>query len=161
MRSFTSGYSSYFPTPYGYNITSGNTNQNNPYDAAGRVYGQNYFGSTFVVAIVSSTNATPIVLTVASTTGIFALGDAVFVQGHATNTAANNTPSNPVWKVSAIGAGTLTLQTPAGANSVGNGVGGATGVVYNTTRFGRSPVIAYRHGRRVGFLPTFGQTNGT
>lgn len=70
------------------------------------------------VAIVSSTNATPIVVTTAA--GTFAVGDSVTVAGHATNTNANGN-----WRVSATnGTTTVTLE-----GSVGNGVGGATGTV--------------------------------
>jgi len=155
MRSFTLGYSNYFPSPY-YAITTGNTAQAaRAYDLAGRRYGAVYFGSTFVVALVSSTNASPIVLTVASTAG-FASGDSVIVGGHAVNTAANNTPSNPTWTLGTVTATEMTLT-----GSVGNGVGGATGVVYNTTRFNRSPVIPGRAGFRGIVIPTFGQPNGT
>lgn len=71
------------------------------------------------VAIVSSTDATPIVLT--TTTHGFAVGDAVNVAGHLTNTNANGT-----FTISAKGATTLTLQSTAGT---GGGAGGATGTV--------------------------------
>jgi hypothetical protein len=156
MRSFALGYSSYFPNPY-YAITTGNTQQAaKAYDLAGRGYGALYFGAAFVVAIVSSTNASPIVITVASTTGIFASGDSVIVAGHTVNTAANNTPSNPTWTL-----GTVTGTTVALTGSTGNGVGGATGVIYNTTRFNRSPIIPARLAGHARLLPTFGQPNGT
>lgn len=70
------------------------------------------------VNISSSTNATPIVLTVGAGHGFLA-GDDVTVTGHATNTGANGR-----WIVQAVGATTITL-----AGSVGNGVGGATGTI--------------------------------
>lgn len=70
------------------------------------------------VAISSSTNATPIVLTVASHP--FAVGDWVCVDNHATNSNANGW-----WKVSAQTATTITLS-----GSTGNGVGGASGRIY-------------------------------
>jgi hypothetical protein len=69
-------------------------------------------------AIESSTNATPIEVTM--TAHAFVTGDEVFIAGHTTNTQANG-----VWTVTKTGANTLTLD-----GSVGNGVGGATGTVY-------------------------------
>jgi hypothetical protein len=68
------------------------------------------------VAITSSTNATPIVVT---TTGVHGCSpdDHVAIYSHLVNTAANG-----VWRVLTPTATTLTLVT-----SVGNGVGGATG----------------------------------
>lgn len=69
-------------------------------------------------AILSSTNATPIVLTTSVNHSVQTT-DRVCVGGHATNTAANGD-----WAVSAVGAATITLT-----GSVGNGVGGATGTV--------------------------------
>ncbi len=83
-------------------------------------------------AIVSSTNATPIVITLSSgnyTTMAPAVGDTVIVNGHTTNTNANG-----VWAISAVnGSTTITLQDAAGNNSVGNGVGGASGTVRKAT----------------------------
>ena len=70
------------------------------------------------VSITSSTNASPIVLTIGA--HLFKVGQQVVVSGHATNTNANGT-----WTVSAIGGTTITLM-----GSTGNGVGGATGSVY-------------------------------
>lgn len=78
-----------------------------------------------VKQIVSSTNATPIVIT--STAHGFANGDLVFIDGHATNTAANG-----FWKIANQAANTFELTNPvSGANAVGNGVGGATGYCVN------------------------------
>lgn len=81
-------------------------------------------------AISSSTNATPIVLTLSS--GNYSLlnpavGDTVSVIGHATNTNANG-----VWKVSAIDNVNfkVTLVNADGTNSVGNGTGSA-GTIQN------------------------------
>lgn len=75
-------------------------------------------------AIVSSTNATPIVVALASGHG-FVVGEHVTIAGHATNTNANAD-----WIVSAKDATHITLVNEStGANSVGNGVGGATGTV--------------------------------
>ena len=83
-------------------------------------------------AIVSSTNATPIVITLSSgnyTTLAPAVGDTVIINGHTTNTNANG-----VWTISAVnGSTTITLQDAAGNNSVGNGVGGASGTVRKAT----------------------------
>jgi hypothetical protein len=79
-------------------------------------------------AIVSSSNATPIVLTLsgANYTALApAVGDTVIVANHTVNTNANG-----VWTLSAVnGSTTVTLQDALGGNSVGNGVGGATGTV--------------------------------
>ena len=83
------------------------------------------------VTINSSTNATPIVLTLNSanyTTLGAAVGDTVVVTGHTTNTNANGT-----WKVSAVdgGAYTVTIVNADGTNSVGNGVGSTSGTIRN------------------------------
>lgn len=79
-------------------------------------------------AIVSSTNATPIVITLsgANYTALApAVGDTLIVNGHTTNTKANG-----VWKISAVnGSTTVTIVNADGTNSVGNGVGGASGTV--------------------------------
>lgn len=80
-------------------------------------------------AIVSSTNATPIVVTLSSgnyTLLAPAVGDTIIVNGHTTNTKANG-----VWNISAVDGTnhTVTLQNADGTNSVGNGVGGASGTV--------------------------------
>lgn len=91
--------------------------------------------STNNLAIASSTNASPIVITCSGTVPAgWAVGHKVVVRGHTTNTAANGT-----WIISAIttgASGTVTLQTvaPQGGtqlNSTGNGVGGATGNIIN------------------------------
>lgn len=79
--------------------------------------------------IVSSTNATPIVITLsdASWTAMApAVGDTVIVNGHTTNTKANG-----VWELSAVSdvSNTITLVNADASNSVGNGVGGASGTV--------------------------------
>lgn len=71
--------------------------------------------ATASVAITSSTNATPIVIT--KTAHGFTNGTAVQVSGHTTNTAANGQ-----WIVANVSANTYEL-----AGSVGNGIGGATG----------------------------------
>lgn len=71
-----------------------------------------------ISAIAASTNAAPIVLTVAAGHGI-AVGDLLCVDNHAVNTNANGW-----WIVQAVAVNAITLQ-----GSVGNGVGGATGNV--------------------------------
>jgi len=71
------------------------------------------------IAISSSTNATPIVVTTGSAHG-FSPGDTVVVENHAVNTNANGR-----WVVLATPTGT----TFSLAGSTGNGVGGATGYV--------------------------------
>jgi hypothetical protein len=79
--------------------------------------------------ISSSTNATPIVVTTAVAHG-FTNGDIVYIDGHATNTAANG-----VWAITAASGSVFSLTDPiTGANSVGNGVGGATGYSVNMGR---------------------------
>ena len=66
--------------------------------------------------VTNATNATPIVISVA---GTWAVGDSVYVSGVTGNTAANG-----FWRVSAIGAGTITLL-----NSEGNGAWVSGGTV--------------------------------
>ena len=75
-------------------------------------------------SITSSTNATPIAVTV--TAHGYSTGDTVVITSHFTNTNANGT-----WEITSTGANTFTLD-----GSVGNGVGGATGTVRlrNNTR---------------------------
>lgn len=76
---------------------------------------------TAIKAIASSTNATPIVVT--ATSHGFTNGDLVFIDGHATNTAANG-----FWKIANVATNTFELTNPVlSTNAVGNGVGGATG----------------------------------
>lgn len=73
------------------------------------------------VAIVSSTNATPSVVT--ATAHGLSVGQRVLIQGHATNTAING-----IFQVTAVATNTFTLGDEiTGANVAGNGVGGATG----------------------------------
>lgn len=85
--------------------------------------------------IVSSTNATPIVLTV--TSHGYSNGDIINVWSHNTNTNANNT-----WKVANVTTNTLEL-----VGSVGNGVGGATGTVANFTN--KSIVLATAQNKKI------------
>lgn len=66
-------------------------------------------------SITSSTNATPIAVTI--TSHGYATGDTVIIAGHTTNTNANGT-----WEITSTGANTFTLDS-----STGNGVGGASG----------------------------------
>lgn len=72
-------------------------------------------GKGTAVAIVSSTNATPIVMTTA--THNYVTGQVVTIASHLVNTAANGT-----WKVTVLSATTFSLD-----GSVGVGVGAATG----------------------------------
>lgn len=65
--------------------------------------------------IVSSTNATPIVVTI--TGHGYANGDTLVITGHTTNTNANGT-----WEIANVAADTFEL-----VGSTGNGVGGASG----------------------------------
>jgi hypothetical protein len=68
--------------------------------------------------ITSSTNTTPIRIT--KTAHGLATGTAVYITAHTTNTAANGS-----WTITKITNDTFDLD-----NSVGNGIGGATGTVY-------------------------------
>lgn len=70
--------------------------------------------------ISGATNATPIVIT----TGTHGLttGDEVTIQGVGGNTAANNTSTNPRWKVTVLTGTTFSLQNPVtGSDVAGNG----------------------------------------
>lgn len=69
------------------------------------------------LSIVSSTNASPIVVTTAANT--FQTGDTVEIEGHTTNTNANG-----LWTITVTSTTTFALN-----GSTGNGVGGATGYV--------------------------------
>jgi len=76
--------------------------------------------------ISSSTNATPIVVTTSAAHG-FTNGDLVYIADHTTNTCANG-----IWAITAASGSVFSLTNPvSGANSVGNGVGGATGYAVN------------------------------
>jgi hypothetical protein len=85
--------------------------------------GDSFYTSRAILAlgsttnIVSSTNASPIVVT--ATAHGLAAGDKVVVASHTTNTNANGT-----WVIGTVAANTLSLL-----GSTGNGVGGATGTV--------------------------------
>ncbi len=72
------------------------------------------------VALVSSTDATPIVITVGAGHGFLA-GDKLVVAGHTTNVGANGT-----WVAGTVGATTIVLTGSVGS---GAGAGGATGTV--------------------------------
>lgn len=84
------------------------------------------------VSITSSTNASPSVITRA--VHGFLTGDRIFITGHTTNTAIDNTPTNPTWIVVRIDANNLSLTSEAGVavNGAG-GAGGATGNMYQCT----------------------------
>lgn len=75
------------------------------------------------VAVTSSTDATPIVVT--ATAHGFATGDLVMIFGHTTNIAANG-----IFRVTTLSANTFSLQDyQTGANIVGSGAGaGSSGV---------------------------------
>lgn len=91
--------------------------------AGASVIAQNFIqnnnaASNAAKAITSSTDATPIVLTVASGHGVVA-NDPVTVSGHLVNVAANGT-----FIAASVTATTITLQGSVGS---GAGAGGATG----------------------------------
>lgn len=73
------------------------------------------------VAIASSTNATPIVVTTAAP-HLLETGMVTVIANHLVNTAANGR-----WKANVLSSTTFQLKTLAGANSVGNGIGAGTG----------------------------------
>lgn len=81
------------------------------------------FNAITPVAVTSSTDATPIVVT--ATAHGFVTGDRVLIYGHTTNVAANG-----IFKVTKITANTFSLQDEfTGANVAGSGAGaGASGV---------------------------------
>lgn len=81
------------------------------------------------VAITSSTDATPIVIT--ATSHSLVTGDTVFISGHTTNVAANG-----FRRVTVVTANTFQLQDPyTGANIAGSGAGaGASGVVMKSAK---------------------------
>lgn len=82
------------------------------------------FDAATPIAITSSTDATPIVVT--ATSHGFVTGDTVLIFGHTTNVAANG-----IYKVTRITANTFSLQNRnTGANIAGSGAGagGATGI---------------------------------
>lgn len=86
--------------------------------------------SNLVKAITGATNASPIVLTVGSTTG-WNVGDLVVVRGVGGNTAANGT-----FRISALSGTTITLQTvapPGGTqiNTTGNAAYTSGGTIIN------------------------------
>lgn len=97
------------------------------------------------MAIVSSTNATPIQMTV--TGHGYANGDTVTIAGHTVNTAANGT-----WVIAGATANTFTLN-----NSVGVGVGGATGTVAkgNRMRVGMDATFPSLAGQVMTWQSTF------
>ncbi len=73
-----------------------------------------------VVAIASSTNASPIEITTSGAHGL-STGDKVTINGHTTNTSANGS-----WTIIKVDATKFTLT-----DSVGVGIGGASGCVAN------------------------------
>jgi hypothetical protein len=81
--------------------------------------GPSYTGSSSEIAIQSSTNASPIVIT--SAAHGLVTGDTVEISGHTINTFANG-----MWEVTRLTDDTYSLD-----GSTGNGVGGATGVGRN------------------------------
>lgn len=84
------------------------------------------FSAVTPIAITSSTDASPIVMTV--TAHGFSTGDQVAIFGHTTNTNANG-----IWQVTKVSANTfsLTLNIKSGVISAaqGAGAGGASGIV--------------------------------
>lgn len=87
----------------------------------------NIYDAVAPLAITSSTNATPVVVTKASH-GLVT-GDVIVVIGHATNTNANG-----IWMVEVVTSSTFKLLELNGDNSVGNGTGGGTGIFYKAPK---------------------------
>lgn len=83
------------------------------------------------VPITSSTNASPSVVT--RVAHGYITDDRVYIVGHTVNTALNNTPTNPTWRVVRLTADTYSLKAEDGTAVNGNGVGGATGNAYKCT----------------------------
>lgn len=79
--------------------------------------GQKFNDSTASISLTSASNASPIVIVTATNHGLVS-GNQVYITGVATNTAANNTGSNPNWTITYINATSFSLD-----NSTGNGVG--------------------------------------
>src|SRR5881394_2818289 len=79
------------------------------------------FNTGTTMSIVSSTNATPIVVTVADTTALGAASDTVevFIAGHLVNTRGNG-----IYTITVIDGTTFSIPV------AGNGVGAGTGTVY-------------------------------
>lgn len=75
------------------------------------------------ISITSSTDATPIEITTGSAHG-FETGDIVTIEGHTTNTAANNTNSNRYWAVTKVDSTKFTLDGSAGSGA-GAGASGS------------------------------------
>lgn len=79
-------------------------------------------GRPAAVAISSSTNATPIVITTSAAHGLVT-GDYVNIVNHTVNTNANG-----VWKVGTVGSSTtFQILQMDGTNTTGNGIGGPSG----------------------------------
>lgn len=94
-------------------------------------YEQTILNAVTPVAITSSTDATPIVIT--ATTHGLVTGDRVFIQGHTTNIAANG-----IFKVTKLTANTFSLQDEfTGADVAGSGGGAGS----NTGFCMKAPVI--------------------
>lgn len=79
--------------------------------------GQKFNDSTAAITLTSASNASPIVIVTATNHGLVS-GNQVYITGVATNTAANNTGSNPNWTITYISATSFSLD-----NSTGNGSG--------------------------------------
>ena len=79
--------------------------------------GQKFNDSTAAISLTSASNASPIVIVTATNHGLVS-GNQVYITGVATNTAANNTGSNPNWTITYVSATSFSLD-----NSTGNGSG--------------------------------------
>jgi hypothetical protein len=90
--------------------------------------------NTYGLAISSSTNATPPVITTA--VHGYTSGDQVIIGQHLVNTAANNIATGTKFYITVLSTTTFSLYTDVArtAGVVGNGVGAATGFVVNITK---------------------------
>jgi hypothetical protein len=92
----------------------------NPTTKAGKRFGSTTNNG---IAIASSSGTSPIVITTSVAHGR-STGDVVTINGHATNTAANNTAANPTWTIIVTAPTTFSLT-----GSVYTAAGGGTGTV--------------------------------
>ena len=106
------------------------------------------FDNVTPVAVTSSTDATPIVVT--ATAHGFQNGDRVLIYGHTTNIAANG-----IFKVYGVTANTFKLQDEfTGADVVGSGAGaGASGIVVKAP-----PILTLSEFRNIVLMVTTGGT---
>lgn len=88
----------------------------------------------YALLVSAATNATPIEITTTVAHGL-STGDEVMITGVGGNTAANNTSTNPRWKVTVVDSDSFTLQHPVtGANIAGSGAYTSGGFVVKLSK---------------------------